>query len=447
MQLITLGLNHQSAPLALRERLAFPGEALRSGLSELRSILQSAAPEQALLSTCNRTEMYLAADKAHDAKVQALDWMAWKSGTAQKDLLPHLYQLPDDQAVRHTFRVACGLDSMVLGEPQILGQMKLAAREAQEAGCLGTHLHHLFQQAFSVAKEVRTTTEIGAHSVSMAAASVKLAQRIFGELSDTRVVFIGAGEMIQLVATHFAAQNPKHIVVANRTMDRGEILAHEFGGEAIALSELPLRMHEFDIVVSCTASTLPIIGLGMIERALKQRKHRPMFLVDLAVPRDIEREVGELDDAFLYTVDDLGELIKEGAQARQDAVVQAEAIIDHGVHNFLQWKDGRTQVPIIRALTDHAEALKASEIAHAKKLLAKGESPEVVLQALAHGLTHKFLHGAYSTLNRISAAEDQERQEKTEFIKTLFGIKSLASGHGTANETPIAEPGHKPRDH
>ena len=316
MQLITLGLNHQSAPLSLREKLAFPGDALRDGLQELRSSLRRAAPEQALLSTCNRTEMYLAAENFQEAKGQALDWLAWKSGTSEADLTPHLYQLPDDQAVRHAFRVACGLDSMVLGEPQILGQMKLAAREAQEAGCLGTHLHHLFQQAFSVAKEVRTTTEIGLHSVSMAAASVKLAQRIFGDLSQTNVLFIGAGEMIQLVATHFAAQHPKKIVVANRTLDRGQILAHEFNGEAIALAELPLRMHEFDVVVSCTASTLPIIGLGMIERAIKQRKHRPMFLVDLAVPRDIEREVADLDDAFLYTVDDLGELIKEGVQAR-----------------------------------------------------------------------------------------------------------------------------------
>jgi glutamyl-tRNA reductase len=422
MQLIALGLNHQSAPLALRERLAFPGESLRDGLSDLRSNLLNAAPEQALLSTCNRTEMYLAADKGQEAQARALDWLAWKSGTPERELTPHLYQLPDDQAIRHAFRVACGLDSMVLGEPQILGQMKLAAREAHEAGCLGTHLHHLFQQAFSVAKEVRTTTEIGLHSVSMAAASVKLAQRIFGDLSDTKMLFIGAGEMIRLTATHFAAQNPKQIVVANRTMSRGQALAHEFGGQSIALSELPLRMHEFDVVVSCTASTLPIIGLGMIERALKQRKHRPMFMVDLAVPRDIEREVAGLDDAFLYTVDDLGELIKEGAQARQDAVVQAEAIIDHSVKSFMQWKSARNQVPIIRALSQHAQAIQETEIQLAKKRLAKGDDVDAVLKTLAHGLSQKYLHGAYAQLNHINQANPADLDQKTELIKTLFGL-------------------------
>lgn len=429
MQLITLGLNHQSAPLSLREKLAFPGEALRDGLQELRSSLRQSAPEQALLSTCNRTEMYLAAENFHEAKGQALDWLAWKSGTPENDLTPHLYQLPDDQAVRHAFRVACGLDSMVIGEPQILGQMKLAAREAQEAGCLGTHLHHLFQQAFSVAKEVRTTTEIGLHSVSMAAASVKLAQRIFGDLAQTNVLFIGAGEMIQLVATHFAAQHPKKIVVANRTLDRGQILAHEFNGEAIALAELPLRMHEFDVVVSCTASTLPIIGLGMIERAIKQRKHRPMFLVDLAVPRDIEREVAELDDAFLYTVDDLGELIKEGVQARQDAVVQAEAIIDHGVQNFIQWKESRQHVPVIRALSQHAEEIQAGELALAKKRLAKGDDVDAVLKSLAHGLSQKYLHRAYAQLHQMNHLEPAEREHKAELIRDLFGIQKNNRDH------------------
>jgi glutamyl-tRNA reductase len=429
MQLITLGLNHQSAPLSLRERLAFPGEALRDGLHELRSTLRRSAPEQALLSTCNRTEMYLAAENASDAKGEALEWLSWKSGTSASELEPHLYQLPDQQAVRHAFRVASGLDSMVIGEPQILGQMKLAAREAHELGCLGTHLHHLFQQAFSVAKEVRTTTEIGLHSVSMAAASVKLAQRIFGDLSTTKVLFIGAGEMIQLTATHFAAQNPLSIVVANRTMDRGQALAQEFGGSAISLAELPLRMHEFDIVVSCTASTLPIIGLGMIERALKQRKHRPMFMVDLAVPRDIEREVAELDDAFLYTVDDLGELIKEGVQARQEAVEQAEAIIDHGVTAFTQWKESRLQVPVIRALTDYASDIQAGELALARKRLAKGDDTEAVLKSLAHGLSQKYLHGAYSQIHKLSQLEPTEREQKTEFIRELFNIRQHDRDH------------------
>jgi glutamyl-tRNA reductase len=430
MQLITLGLNHQSAPLSLRERLAFPGDALRDGLNELRSSLRQAAPEQALLSTCNRTEMYLAAEDFSQAKHHALDWLAWKSNTPERDLTPHLYQLPNDQAVRHAFRVACGLDSMVLGEPQILGQMKLAAREAQEAGCLGTHLHHLFQQAFSVAKEVRTTTEIGLHSVSMAAASVKLGQRIFGDLSQTAILFIGAGEMIQLTATHFAAQHPKRIVIANRTLARGQALAHQFNAEAISLSELPLRMHEFDIVVSCTASTLPIIGLGMIESALKARKRRPIFLVDLAVPRDIEREVCELDDAYLYTVDDLGEMIKEGVQARQDAVLQAEAIIDHGVQSFLQWRELRSQVPIIKSLTEHSEAVQSAELALAKKRLAKGEDIDAVLKSLAHGLSQKYLHGAYSQIHALSQIKDpQEQSRRAELIREVFGLGKGPRNH------------------
>jgi glutamyl-tRNA reductase len=235
--------------------------------------------------------------------------------------------------------------------------------------------------------------------------------------------------MIQLVATHFAAQHPQKIVVANRTLDRGQILAHEFNGEAIALAELPLRMHEFDIVVSCTASTLPIIGLGMIERAIKQRKHRPMFLVDLAVPRDIEREVANLDDAFLYTVDDLGELIKEGVQARQDAVIQAEAIIDHGVQSFIQWKESRQQVPVIRALSQHAEEIQAGELALARKRLAKGDDVDAVLKSLAHGLSQKYLHRAYAQLHQMNHLDAAEREHKSELIRELFGIQKNNRDH------------------
>ena len=267
------------------------------------------------------------------------------------DLRPYLYALPQDNAVRHAFRVASGLDSMVLGEPQILGQMKDAVRQAEAAGGLGTYLHQMFQRTFAVAKEVRSTTEIGAHSVSMAAASVRLSQRIFDKISDQNVLFIGAGEMIELSATHFAAQNPKSVTIANRTLERGQTLAHRFNGKAIRLADLPDQLATYDIVISSTASSLPIIGLGMVERAIKARRHKPMFMVDLAVPRDIEAEIGRLDDVFLYTVDDLGTFVQTGVENRQAAVAQAEAIIETRVRSFMHWIDTRAVVPVIQDLS------------------------------------------------------------------------------------------------
>ena len=419
MQLFAFGLNHQSAPLSIRERLAFPGDALRENLHALRGVLSGSAPEQALVSTCNRTELYLATPRPEEAREQALAWLAQRSQVQPGELIHHLYQHAEPQAVRHVFRVASGLDSMVLGEPQILGQLKQAAREAHEAGSLGVHLHHLFQRAFSVAKEVRTTTEIGAHSVSMAAAGVKLAQKIFGDLSKTTMLFIGAGEMIDLCLSHFGAQQPQRIMVANRTVARGEALARKYGGQAMALSGLPDQLHQFDIVVSCTASTLPILGMGSIESALKKRRHRPMFLVDLAVPRDIEAEVADLDDAFLYTVDDLGGLVREGVEARQGAVVHAEAIIENGVRTFLQWKDTREQVPLIKALTGQLETIQAQELAAAQRRLAKGEPAEAVLQGLAHALSQKLLHGAYAGL---SSPDAQARDEAATVVRRLFQL-------------------------
>src|SRR4051812_37108221 len=322
MALFALGLNHHTAPLAVRERVVFHVERLREALSALRSDL---AAEAAILSTCNRTELYLAAGQPPAA---AAEWFARYHRFDPAELGRYLYTLPQEQAVRHAFRVASGLDSMVLGEPQILGQMKEAARAAESAGTLGTLLHKLFQRTFAVAKEVRSTTSVGAASVSMASAAVKLAARIFPSLKDQKVLFIGAGEMIELCATHFAAQGPAHIAVANRTAERAERLAHRFNGEAIELKVLPERLHEYDIVVSCTASSLPILGKGLVERALRARRRRPMFMVDLAVPRDIEPEAGELDDVFLYTVDDLGQIVSDNRDSRRSALEQAEVIIE-----------------------------------------------------------------------------------------------------------------------
>jgi glutamyl-tRNA reductase len=320
-------------------------------------------------------------------------------------LVPHLYQYQQNDAVRHAFRVASGLDSMVLGEPQILGQMKDAVRAAEQAGTLGTLLHQLFQRTFSVAKEVRSQTAIGAHSVSMAAAAVRLTERVLGDLSCSNVLFIGAGEMIELCATHFAAVRPRQIAVANRTLERAETLAAQFDARTLKLSALPDHLAEFDVVVSCTASSLPILGLGMVERAARARRHRPMVMVDLAVPRDIEPEVGRLADVYLYTVDDLGRMVQSGTDARRAAVVQAEAIIEARVRHFMHWLSNREIVPAIIDYQQSADALRLAELDRARRQLARGEDPEAVLELLAHSLTHKYMHGPLAALNRSEGAE------------------------------------------
>ncbi|MFN4361024.1 MAG: glutamyl-tRNA reductase [Hylemonella sp.] len=401
MAVWALGINHTTAPLDLRGRFAFALDQLPPTLEGLRGAL-ARPPEAAILSTCNRTEIYCASEQLEIAPT--LQWLARSGGVSAEELRTHTYTLEGGQAARHAFRVASGLDSMVLGEPQILGQMKDAVRVAEEAGALGTTLNQLFQRSFAVAKEVRSSTEIGAHSISMAAAAVRLAANLFEDLQKVRILFVGAGEMIELAATHFAARHPKSMVIANRTLDRGERLASRFGAETMRLAELPERLHEFDVVISCTASTLPLIGLGAVERALKQRKHRPMFMVDLAVPRDIEPEVKNLGDVYLYTVDDLAAVVQTGQANRQAAVAQAEVIIDAGVQSFLHWMDQRSTVPLIQQLNAQADEWRAAEIARARKLLAKGEDVDAVLEALSKGLTQKMLHGALAELHTGDAA-------------------------------------------
>lgn len=417
MSVLTLGLNHATAPLDLRGRFAFSPEQVVPALQAFRQRVPR-APEVALVSTCNRTELYVA-DQPHAGALlaPAVDWLAEVGGVSGQTLRDHAYTLHDGAAARHAFRVASGLDSMVLGEPQILGQMKQAVREADSAGTLGTTLHQMFQRSFAVAKEVRTSTEIGAHSISMAAAAVRLASQLFEDLREQKVLFVGAGEMIELVATHFAARTPRALAVANRTLERGEKLAHRFGAEALRLSDLPQRLAEFDIVVSCTASSLPIIGLGAVERALKSRRHRPMFMVDLAVPRDIEQEVARLPDVYLYTVDDLSALVQTAGEKRQAAVQQAEAIIETGVQGFVHWLGQRGTVPLIQALNAQADDWRAAEIARARKLLAKGEDVESVLEALSRGLTQKMLHG---TLAELHAADAEQRAQLAQTVSRLF---------------------------
>ena len=413
MTLYALGLNHQTAPLDVRERVVFHVERMRDALGQ---VTRGLASEAAILSTCNRTELYLAAEQP----AAAADWLAKYHSLEPSDITPYLYTLPSEQAVRHAFRVASGLDSMVLGEPQILGQMKDAVREAQAAGTLGTVLHKLFQRSFAVAKEVRSTTQVGASSVSMAAASVKLAARIFPSLHEQKVLFIGAGEMIELCATHFAAQGPARIAVANRTLERASLLAHRFGGQAIELRALAEHLHDYDIVVSCTASSLPILGKGLIERALRARRRRPMFMVDLAVPRDIELEVGELDDVFLYTVDDLAGIVSANLDARRSAVDQAEAIIETQVGQFMHWMQARESVPLIRALREQAEEARQHELERALRLLQRGDDPKQVLEALSHGLANKLMHAPTQALNETAG---EERRQLAEIVAHLFRVQ------------------------
>ena len=414
MTVWTIGLNHHTAPVDVRGRFAFALDQIGQRLDHLRSAV-SPHLEAAILSTCNRTEMYCSGGLEH--MPQTLDWLAQAGGVPAQELRGYSYSHQDEHAARHAFRVASGLNSMVLGEPQILGQMKDAVRAASDAGALGTTLNQLFQRSFSVAKEVRSATEIGAHSISMAAAAVRLAGQLFENLGSTRVLFVGAGEMIELCATHFAAKKPLAMVISNRTRARGEQLAAQFGAQVMALSELPDRLHEFDIVVSCTASTLPIIGLGAVERALKKRKRRPMFLVDLAVPRDIEMEVKSLNDAYLYTVDDLAHVVKAGQEQRHAAVAQAESIIDGGVKAFSHWLDQRGTVPLIKQVQEQTDHWRRAELARALKLLERGEDAATVLENMSRGLTQKMLHGA---LHELRSAETEARTQACGSVQRFF---------------------------
>jgi glutamyl-tRNA reductase len=411
MSLFVVGVSHHSAPLEVREKLAFAPDRQGAALAELAR--QPGVAEAVLVSTCNRTEVYCRGDSA-----EIVDrWLraeAEKSGvTLEREVYLHL----EDAAVRHAFRVAAGLDSMVLGEPQILGQVKQSVRTAEGAGTLGPMLGGLFRKTFAVAKQVRSDTSLGAQSVSMAAAALKLAQNLFGDLSRTKVMLVGAGEMVELAATYFVAQRPQSVVVANRTLARGEEFAERFSARAISLAELPACIHEYDIVLTGTASTLPIIGKGLVERALAARRHRPMFIVDFAVPRDVEAEVASLGDAFVYTIDDLGAIVELGADGRRAAAAEAESIVDTQVASFRDWNDSRAAVPAIVELRRRADAYRETELAKARARLARGEEPGAVLEALAKGIANKFLHHPSQALSR---AEEGEREALTRAIEILY---------------------------
>lgn len=402
MQLTAVGLNHQTAPLSIREKLAFAAAALPKAVRNLAR--SNAAMEAVILSTCNRTELYCVGDSE-----EIIRWLADYHSLPIEEIRPYLYALDMQETVRHAFRVACGLDSMVLGEPQILGQIKDAVRVAQEQESMGKKLNALFQKTFSVAKEVRTDTAVGENSVSMASASVKLAEQIFPDIGDLNVLFIGAGEMIELVATYFAAKSPRLMTVANRTLARAQELCDKLGvnAEPCLLSDLPAILHDYDVVVSSTASQLPIVGKGMVERALKQRQSMPLFMLDLAVPRDIEAEVGDLNDAYLYTVDDMVNIVQSGKEARQKAAAAAETLVSEKVAEFVRQQQGRQSVPLIKALRDEGEKARKQVLENAMKQLAKGATAEEVLERLSVQLTNKLLHSPTQTLNK-AGEEDKD---------------------------------------
>lgn len=416
MTILTLGLNHNSAPVSIRERLAFPAERLRSALGELVRIPE--VSEAAILSTCNRTEVYCGAATANVDHL--IEWIAREHRLQREEFHPYLYAHSDADTIRHMFRVACGLDSMILGEPQILGQMKTAYQAAAEAGTLGKVLSRLFHHTFSAAKKVRTDTAIGSSPVSVAFAAVRLAQRIFDNLKDQTAVLIGAGETIELTARHLHEQGIGEIIIANRTFERAHALACQFNGFAIALSELPQHLAKADIVVSSTASQLPILGKGSVESALKARKHKPMFMVDLAVPRDIEPEVGQLGDVYLYTVDDLRNTIEEGMRSRQEAAKQAEEIIDTEVGHFLAWLRAQGATETLRDFRGHAEKIRDEALNNALRALRNGKQPEDALRLLAHALTNKLMHLPSTQIKQAGA---DERHDLIAAARELFQLK------------------------
>ncbi len=416
MTLFALGINHKTAPVEIRERVAFTPEKLPQAFSELTAT--NGVNEVAILSTCNRTELYCGIEGEDSRAVR--DWFSRFHNIKLEDVEPYFYAHPDRHAVRHILRVASGLDSMVLGEPQILGQMKQAYSTANDAGTIGQLLNRLFQHTFTVAKQVRTDTAIGASPVSVAFAAVSLSKQIFSDLSEHTALLIGAGETIELVARHLHESGVGRIIVANRTVEKAHNLAAEFGGYAIALSEIPEHLHEADMVISSTASQLPILGKGAVETALKQRKHRPMFMVDIAVPRDIEAQVGELEDVFLYTVDDLQEIIQEGLRSRQEAAQQAEEIIDTQVTHFMGWLQSLGAVDTIRDYRANVEAMRDAVVQRSLAQLAKGQSPELVVQELARQLTNKLMHAPCSNLKQ---AGFDGRSELLAAARELFNLK------------------------
>lgn len=416
MALLAIGINHQTAPVEIRERCAFAPEEVNSALSELTS--RCHAHEAAILSTCNRTELLCHAESSDPTEI--IDWLSQYHKLPRKDFEPYVYIHSDQHAVNHVLRVASGLDSMILGEPQILGQMKDAYQHAQQAGTIGKLLTRLFQYSFAVAKQVRTDTAIGASPVSVAFAAISLAKQFFTDFSHHTALLIGAGDTVELAARHLHENGIGCMIIANRTVERAHTLARDFGAYAIALSDLPAHMAEPDLVISSTASQLPILGKGAVERAIKHRKRKPMLMIDLAVPRDIEPEVGDMEDVFLYTVDDLQNIIEEGLKSRREAAHQAHQIIDSQTVHFMGWIRSLDAVSTIRSYREQADQLREMELTKAKRRLARGDHPEEVLQRLAHALTNKLTHAPSAQMRQ---AGYDGRVELLDAARELLDIK------------------------
>ncbi|WP_081974785.1 glutamyl-tRNA reductase [Novilysobacter arseniciresistens] len=429
MSIHVLGLNHQTAPVSLRERVAFSGDATVAALSALRGLPQ--VREAALLSTCNRTEIYAVTD---DDGAALADWLATHPADAAtgEGLHGYLYRHTGSDAVRHLFRVATGLDSLVLGEPQILGQVKDAWATARAAGSLGGQLDRLFQQTFSTAKRARTHTRIGANPVSVASTAVRLAQESFARLEDSTVLLIGAGETIELAARHLVQARVKRLLVANRTLSHAQELASRHGGFALPLGELDRHLAEADIVLSATASREPVLLQPQVQAALAQRRHRPMLLLDLAVPRDVAADVGELDDVFLYTVDDLQRAIEDNRRSRREAAIEAEAIIDLQVARFMESAAASTRTAPLKRLRAHGEAARDEVLARARAQLDAGEAPAAVLDYLAHTLTNRLLHAPTIALR------DEALSGSGELARAAERLFPAPADAGTTAAEPVA---------
>lgn len=416
MPLIALGINHKTAPISVREKVSFAPDRLQEALRDLTQ--HAKINEAAIVSTCNRTELLCYADR-EDATADVIDWFRHYHRLDQTEVEPFLYVHPEQSAVHHLLRVACGLDSLILGEPQILGQIKEAYRVALQAGTVGTLLGKLFQYTFSVAKQIRSDTDIGSSPVSVAFAAVSLSKQIFSKLQDHTALLIGAGETIELAARHLHENGIGRIIVANRTVEKAHAVAQEFNGYAIGLAEISAHLHQADIVIASTASPIPILGKGLVERAVKQRKHRPILMVDIAVPRDIEPEVAQLEDVYLYTVDDLKEIIEEGLRTRREAAKQAEEIIENEVSRFMGWLRSLAAVDTIRQYRDKATAVRDAEVEKARRALARGANPEEVLQGLAAALTNKLIHSPSAQLRQ---AGFDGRFELVDAARVLFDL-------------------------
>jgi glutamyl-tRNA reductase len=435
MGIIALGINHKTAPVAVREKVSFDPATMPDVLQQVLQTLSS-IKEVSILSTCNRTEIYCSynddGEGADKLTGQALlSWLSHHHNVDEKILNDSSYIHHDTDAVQHMMRVASGLDSLVLGEPQILGQFKSAFAVSEQAGTTGSNLGRLFRQTFNVAKEVRTNTAIGQNPVSVAFAAVSMAKHIFSDLGRSTALLIGAGETIDLVAKHLKDAGIKQIIVANRTLARAQKLAEQFHAEAVLLEDIAQELPRADIVISSTASPLPILGKGTVERALKKRRHAPIFMVDIAVPRDIEEEVGDLNDVFLYTVDDLKDIIEENVKSRQDAAIQAEQLIVSGVERFMRELRSLDVVSMVTSLRGHVESLRDECLVKAKKQLANGDDPAKVLQQFAHIYTNKILHTPTKQM-RQAGAEGQ--LEVMDWVQELFQL-SNSTENGTENST------------